>query len=71
MLYYTGAYNRGVKMENWAVTRRSEMPAILIEVGFISNKEELEAMCSDDYQNKVAKGIAEGIVNTLREVKMP
>lgn len=71
MLYYTGAYNRGVKMENWAVTRRSKMPAVLIEVGFISNTEELEAMCSDEYQNKVAKGIAEGIVNTLREVEMP
>lgn len=71
MLKYTDATDRGVKMANWAVTRRSEMPAILIEVGFISNAEELEAMCSDDYQNKVAKGIAEGIIDSLHKVEIP
>lgn len=71
MLKYTGANDRGVKMTNWAVTRRSEMPAILIEVGFISNDAELRAMCSDEYQNKVAKGIAEGIIETLHKVELP
>ncbi len=71
MLNYMGSYDRGVKMANWAVTRRSEMPAILVEVGFISNAEELEAMCSDDYQNRVAKGIAEGIIDSLHKVELP
>lgn len=71
MLKYMGSYDRGVKMANWAVIRRSNMPAILLEVGFISNQAELRKMCDDEYQNKVAKGIAEGIVNTISEVKMP
>ena len=71
MLNYMNSYDRGVKMANWAVTRRSEMPAILVEVGFISNAEELEAMCSDDYQNRVAKGIAEGIIESLHKVELP
>lgn len=65
MLKYTSAADRGVKQANWAVTRRSDMPAILAEVGFISNEDELRKMCSDDYQNKVAQGIAEGIIKTL------
>lgn len=71
MIGYMGSYNRGVKMANWAVIRRSNMPAILLEVGFISNQNELANMCSDDYQNKVAKGIAEGIINTIHYVEVP
>lgn len=71
MLKYMGSYDRGVKMANWAVIRRSNMPAILLEVGFISNEDELRKMCDDGYQNKVAQGIAEGIVNTISDVKMP
>lgn len=65
MLKYTKSYNRGVRQANWAVTRRSQMPAVLAEVGFISNENELSNMVDDDYQNKVATGIAEGIINML------
>ena len=66
MLKNMNSTNRGVRQANWAVTRRSDMPAVLAEVGFISNEEELRKMCSDDYQNKVAKGIAEGIINMVK-----
>ena len=58
-------------MANWAVTRRADMPAILLEVGFISNENELRKMCNDDYQNKTAMGIAEGIINTIHYVNVP
>ena len=71
MLKYMKSYNRGVRMANWAVIRRSQMPAVLIEVGFISNEDELKKMCSDEYQNKTAHGIAEGIVKTLKKVEIP
>lgn len=71
MISYMGSYNRGVKMANWAVIRRSNMPAILLEVGFISNKDELAKMLDDDYLNKTARGIAEGIVNTISSVNVP
>lgn len=71
MLKHMNPTNRGVRMANWAVTRRSKMPAILVEVGFISNDSELRLMCSDDYQTKTAKGIAEGIINTVHYVNVP
>lgn len=71
MLKYMKSYDRGVRMANWAVIRKSKMPAVLVEVGFISNEAELRKMCSDDYQNKVAAGIAEGIINTVHYVKVP
>ena len=47
------------------------MPAILTEVGFISNEDELRKMCSADYQKKVAVGIADGIIMTMKDIKMP
>lgn len=71
MLKYMKSKDRGVRMANWAVTRRANMPAVLLEVGFISNESELSLMCSDDYQNKVARGIAEGIINTIHYVEVP
>lgn len=71
MLKYMKSNDRGVRMANWAVTRRAFMPAVLVEVGFISNKDELKLMCTDDYQNKAAMGIAEGIINTIHYVTVP
>ncbi len=71
MLKYMKSTDRGVRMANWAVTRRANMPAVLVEVGFISNDGELKLMCSDDYQNKTAMGIAEGIINTIHYVNVP
>lgn len=71
MLKYMKSTDRGVRMANWAVTRRANMPAVLVEVGFISNTSELKLMCSDDYQNKTARGIAEGIINTIHYVEVP
>lgn len=71
MIKNMGSYNRGVRMANWAVTRRSDMPAILVEVGFISNESELRKMCSGAYQDKVARGIAEGIVNSIHYIELP
>ena len=71
MLKYMKSYDRGVRMANWAVIRRSNMPAVLVEVGFISNEKELTNMCNDDYQNKTAMGIAEGIINTIHYVNVP
>lgn len=65
----TGGYNRGVKdSTTLAVLRHSIMPSVLIEVGFISNTEEREKMFDDAYRQKLAEGIAEGILKTLDEM---
>lgn len=71
MQRYMKATNRGVKTANHAVTRRCNMPASLVEIGFISNTRELELMCTDEYQDKAAEGIAEGIMITLEDITVP
>ena len=61
----TGALNRGVKVQNLSVTRRTKMPAILIEVGFISNNEECAKLSSLEYQELLADAIYKGILRYL------
>ena len=48
--------------------RHSIMPSVLIEVGFISNKDEREKMFNEAYRKKLAEGIAEGILKTLEQM---
>ena len=71
MLYYMNSTSRGVKVAEHAVTRRCNMPAALAEVGFITNPTEVYNMTTDEYQQKAAQGIAEGIMITLRDITVP
>lgn len=71
MLYYMGSTNRGVKTAEHAVTKRCNMPAALAEVGFITNPVEVYNMTTDEYQQKAAQGIAEGIMLTLKNITVP
>lgn len=71
MMKYMGSTNRGVKTAEHAVTKRCNMPAALVEIGFITNPEEIANMTNEEYQYKAAQGITEGIMITLEKVKMP
>lgn len=57
LIINTKAKNRGIKWRNFYVLRRTKMPAILIECGFITNLEEEKKLCSENYQNKIIKSI--------------
>ena len=58
----SGAINRGVRSENYVVLRETDMPAVLVETGFMTCPEELSLLIDDEYQTKIAKGISEGIL---------
>lgn len=57
----TSQSSRGVKKGNFYVIRETSMPAILIEGGFITNPQERQLLKNPSYQEKIARGIAEGI----------
>lgn len=57
----TGRANRGVKTANYYVLRKTKMPAVLVELAFISNAEEERLLGNPDYQEKCATAIARGI----------
>ena len=58
----TGAFDRGVKRETFAVLRETSIPSILVELGFIDNQEEANKIKTNEYQEKLADGIVDGIV---------
>lgn len=64
---YMGLKSRGVKQAPFMVLHKAYMPRVLIEMGFISNKEEGARLDSEQGQDDVAKGIAEAIVSYKRE----
>ena len=53
--------NRGVKAGRWFVVRWSQAPAILVELGFLSNSKTESQMKSPAYQEKLAKALLNGI----------
>ncbi|WP_338408659.1 N-acetylmuramoyl-L-alanine amidase [uncultured Flavobacterium sp.] len=55
--------SRGIKQQPLWVLDAAYMPSVLIELGFLSNKEEGEFLNSDEGQNKMAKQIAIAILN--------
>lgn len=59
----TGLRNRGVKYDNLYMTRETKMPSILVECGFMDNREEANLLKSDAYRRLCAKSIAQGICN--------
>ncbi len=53
----TKRYNRGVRQENFWVLHQTKMPSVLIELGFISNREEEKYLLSNEGQEELALSI--------------
>ncbi len=55
--------NRGVKHANFHVIRNTTRnPAVLVECGFVSNPSERSRMLTGEFRNRIAEGIAKGII---------
>lgn len=61
LIHLTAARSRGVKHGNFHVIRETEVPAILIEAGFITNPQENTLLRDQEYFDRVTSGIARGI----------
>jgi N-acetylmuramoyl-L-alanine amidase len=63
----TGSEGRGVKQAPFRVLVGAGMPAVLVEIAFISNPDEEQQLASEAYQAKVAAALARGIERYRRE----
>ena len=63
----TSAISRGVKKGNFYVIRETSIPSVLLEGGFISNPAERANLKTRDYQEKIARGVADGIDHFLKK----
>ncbi|WP_330949114.1 N-acetylmuramoyl-L-alanine amidase [Virgibacillus sp. MG-45] len=57
----TDRNNRNVRQSDYLVLRDSTIPAVLLELGFMTNQNDLEAIQTASYQDQIAKAIAEGL----------
>lgn len=60
--------NLGVKQAPFYVLIGAEMPAILLEVAFISNPEDAENLANDTFLQKMAAHIAKGVRNYIHSI---
>ena len=60
--------DRGVRQAGFLVLRATTMPSVLIELGFISNKEEEKYLNDSDNQAKVCKAIYQAFANYKHDI---
>src|SRR5213596_299111 len=66
----TQALDRGTKAKQFFVIANVTSPAVLIEGGFLTNKEDISRLASEDYREQIAAAVSDGIVryrNALKE----
>ena len=61
----SGAADGGCEAGDYTILNDTEMPAVLVQPGYLSNETEAAKLADDSYQNDVAKGIAYGILASL------
>lgn len=62
----TGLKDRGVKAANFFVLRETEMPSVLLELGYLTNPGDEAKMWTNEFQEAVASAIADGIKEYLQ-----
>ncbi len=58
---------RGIKRADFVVLRGSLMPAVLVELGFLTHSRERRLLQQKNYQTRLAKAISQGILDFIRE----
>ncbi|MDR2158772.1 MAG: N-acetylmuramoyl-L-alanine amidase [Treponema sp.] len=57
--------SRGIKAEEWFVVRNARMPSVLVELGFVTNREDAILMNDEGYLKKAAEALYKGIVDFI------
>lgn len=56
-----GAQSRGIRRGDFYVLQASPVPAVLVELGYMTNPEEAARLARADYQRRAAAAVAEGL----------
>jgi N-acetylmuramoyl-L-alanine amidase len=69
MMSSSGMSSRGVKSAAFTVINHSLMPSALVELGFITSAKDVALLRNGGSRQKMAEGVAEGIVEYLKANK--
>lgn len=67
---YTGLKGRGIKRANWTVINQNQIPAVLVEGGFMDSNNDYKVITSEEGQLGYARAVAEGIIEFLKLKKV-
>jgi N-acetylmuramoyl-L-alanine amidase len=59
--------DRGVRSARFYVLRRTSMPSVLVEVGFVTGREDAAKLSNPSYRTQMAQAIARGIIQYLQQ----
>jgi len=59
--------DRGVRKARFYVLRKNSIPAVLVEVGFVTGQRDAPRLGSADYENQMAQAIANGILQYIQQ----
>ncbi|WP_353056096.1 MULTISPECIES: N-acetylmuramoyl-L-alanine amidase [unclassified Mesobacillus] len=62
----TGFENRGVRTADFHVLRETKMDAVLVEGGFMTNRNEVELLRSETYRRTIAEGIVKALAEQFK-----
>lgn len=65
LISYTGATNRGVKKDSYYVVKNTNIPAALVECGFMSNASEAKKLKNNSYQEKLINSMLDGVLQYI------
>ena len=58
----TRSIDRGTQAKQFFVIANVISPAVLVEGGFLTNKDEVSKLASEDYRDQLAAAVADGIL---------
>ena len=58
-----GTRNRGVKEAGFEIIKYTQVPSVLIELGFLTNYDEAQRLASHQFQEQTAQAIVDGLVD--------
>ena len=67
ILQSVNAKDRGVRKARFYVLRKTSMPAVLVEVGFVTGSEDAAKLSSPAYRTQMAQAIARGILQYIQQ----
>ena len=60
---------RNIRYEELSVLMNTQMPAVLLELGFLSNEQERDDLCNEAYQSALASVIADSIIEAWKNMR--
>lgn len=59
---------KGIRREDFRVLVKTKMPAVLVEIGYISNHGEASLISNNSFQNRIAEAISDGICDVITQI---